>query len=287
MLFLQFLGGLVILVSFLLIIVFLVQEWFIFKPEKLPADFEFQYKNQQFEEYNFELEKDVNINGIHFKLPNPKGVVFYLKGNSRSIKGWGKYAVDFTRNNFDVLMVDYRGFGKSTGKRSEEAILSDLQALYDLLKQQVDEKYIILYGRSLGSGFATYLASFNSPRMLILDAPYYSLRHVIKKHLPLVPVQWVMRYSIKTHEWIENVKCPIHILHGTSDRLISFKNSINLCKSNLEMTRLYPIIEAGHNNMHTFKKYHEYLNEILNSKKKQEIDLSNSSITFKRKKKKN
>lgn len=286
MAFLQFLGGFALLVGILLVVIFFVQEWFIFKPEKLPADFEFQYKNQEFEEYNIELEKGVNINGIHFKLANPKGVVFYLKGNSRSIKGWGKYAIDFTRNNFDVLMVDYRGFGKSTGKRSEEAILNDLQVLYDLLKQQVDEKYIILYGRSLGSGFATFLASNNSPRMLILDAPYYSLRHVIKKKLPLLPVQWVMKYSIKTNEWIENVNCPIHILHGTSDRLISFKNSINLCSVNIEMTRLYPVIGAGHNNMHTFKNYHEYLNEILNSKKKQEIDLTSSSISFKRKKRK-
>ena len=280
---LQILGGLVVLAAILLVIIFFVQEWFLFKPEKLPQDFEFQYK-QDFEEYNIEPEKGVNLNAIHFKLPNPKGVVFYLKGNSRSIKGWGKYAIDFTRNNFDVLMVDYRGFGKSTGKRSEEAILNDLQLLYGLVKEQIDEKYIILYGRSLGSGFATYLASTNSPRMLVLDAPYYSIQHAVKKYLPYLPVQWVMRYSIKTHEWLENVRCPVHILHGTNDRLIPFKNSINLCKSNLEMARLYPVIGAGHNNMHTFKKYHEFLNEILNSKKKQEIDLENSSISFRRKK---
>ena len=69
--------------------------------------------------------------------------MIYLKGNSKSIKGWGKFAIDFTRMGYDVMMVDYRGFGKSTGKRTEDSIKDDLQYVYDRIKEQVDEKYII------------------------------------------------------------------------------------------------------------------------------------------------
>ena len=94
------------------IVLYFMQERFLFKPEKLPEDFEFKYPNLNFEEYNLEKEPGVNINGIHFKIDEPKGVVIYLKGNSKSLKGWGKFAVDFTRMGYDVLMVDYRGFGK-------------------------------------------------------------------------------------------------------------------------------------------------------------------------------
>ena len=94
------------------------------------------------------------------------------------MKGWGKFAVDFTRHDYDVIMVDYRGFGKSTGRRSQKAIKHDLQHIYNQIRERVEEKYIILYGRSMGSGFATKLASMNNPRMLILDAPYYSLKKV-------------------------------------------------------------------------------------------------------------
>jgi len=69
-----------------------------FKPEKLPKDFEFYYENQEIEEYNVKTRDGAIINGLRFKAKNPKGVVFYLKGNSKSIKGWGKFAVDFTRH---------------------------------------------------------------------------------------------------------------------------------------------------------------------------------------------
>lgn len=75
----------------------------------------------------------------------------------------GKFAVDFTRHGYDVVMVDYRGFGKSMGRRTQKAIKRDLQVVYNKLRKMVDEKYIILYGRSLGSGFAAKLASMNNP----------------------------------------------------------------------------------------------------------------------------
>ncbi|NND16856.1 MAG: alpha/beta fold hydrolase, partial [Eudoraea sp.] len=157
---------LLIIVAIYLIIsvaLYVVQDYFLFRPEKLPEDFQFYYEHQEFEEYNIETRDGANINGLRFKTSQPKGVVFYLKGNSRSIKGWGKFAVDFTRHGYDVIMVDYRGFGKSTGRRSQKAIKRDMQMIYNKIKENVAEKYIILYGRSLGSGFAAKLASMNNP----------------------------------------------------------------------------------------------------------------------------
>ena len=120
---------------------YFLQERFLFKPEKLPPDFEFKYPNQKSEEHNLYMGDDVRINGVHFSIPKPKGVVLYLKGNSRSIKGWGKFAVDFTRLGFDVVMADYRGFGKSKGlRKSEKDIKNDMQKVYDILKSRVQEK---------------------------------------------------------------------------------------------------------------------------------------------------
>ena len=157
-----------ILVIYLVIslLLYYLQEYFLFQPEKLPADFKFLYENQKVEEYNLETRDGAMLNGLHFKVGRSRGVVLYLKGNSKSIKRWGKFAVDFTRHNYDVIMVDYRGFGKSKGKRSQKAIKRDLQLIYNTIKKQVNEKHIILYGRSLGSGFATKLASMNKPKCL-------------------------------------------------------------------------------------------------------------------------
>ena len=259
------------------ILLYFLQDYIMFKPEKLPADFQFYYENQETEEYNVETRDGAIINGLRFKAQNPKGIVFYLKGNSKSIKGWGKFAVDFTRHGYDVLMVDYRGFGKSTGRRTQKAVKRDMQVIYNKIKESVDEKYIILYGRSLGSGFATKLASMNNPRMLILDAPYYSLSKVTKKYLPFMPLSVLLKFPMPTYKWLKYVNCPIHIIHGTDDRLIPYKTSIKLSKIKPGSTTLYTVIGGGHKNLNTFESYHKMLSEIITSRPVK-VDLSGSSI---------
>ena len=262
------------------ILLYYLQDYFLFKPEQLPADFKFHYDNQVIEEYNLETRDGATINGLHFKSKKPVGVVLYLKGNSKSMKGWGKFAVDFTRHNYDVIMVDYRGFGKSTGRRSQKAIKRDLQYVYDKIKNEVPEKYIILYGRSMGSGFATKLASMNTPKMLILDAPYYSLTKVTGRYAPFMPLSIILKYPMPTYKWIQYVQCPIHIIHGTSDKLIPFKSSVKLSQIKPKITRLYPVLGGGHKNLNTFESYHKMLGEIINTQDS-EIDLTTTSIGVK------
>ncbi|MEO1486996.1 MAG: alpha/beta fold hydrolase [Bacteroidota bacterium] len=262
------------------VLLYFLQDYFLFKPEKLTPDFEFHYNNQEFEEYNIETRDGAVINGLRFKAQSPKGVVFYLKGNSKSIKGWGKFAVDFTRHGYDVIMVDYRGFGKSTGRRTQKAVKRDMQVIYNKIREKVSEKYIILYGRSLGSGFAAKLASMNNPRMLILDAPYYSLSKVAKKYIPFMPLSLLIKFPMPTYKWLKYVKCPIHIIHGTDDRLIPYKTSVKLSKINPKTTRLYTVIGGGHKNLNTFESYHHMLGDIITSKPKA-INLEGSSINVK------
>lgn len=258
-----------------------LQDYMLFKPEKLPKDFKFYYENQNIEEYNLETRDGAIINGVLFKTKGkPKGIVLYLKGNSKSIKGWGKFAVDFTRHHYNVLMVDYRGFGKSTGKRSQKAIKRDLQEVYNKIKERTTEDGIILYGRSLGSGFATKLASMNNPRMLILDAPYYSLTKVTARYAPFMPLSILIKYPLPTYKWLKYVQCPIHIIHGTNDKLIPFKTSIKLSKVNPKRTKLHAVIGGGHKNLNNFESYHKMIHEILNTKP-QDIDLSTTSIHVK------
>ncbi len=266
--------GLYLLISVLL---YFLQDYFLFKPEKLPKDFQFYYDNQEIEEYNVETRDGATINGLRFKSKEPKGVVFYLKGNSKSIKGWGKFAVDFTRHGYDVIMVDYRGFGKSTGRRTQKAVKRDMQVIYNKIKEKVNEKYIILYGRSMGSGFAAKLASMNNPRMLILDAPYYSLSKVAKKFIPFMPLSILIKFPMPTYKWLKYVNCPIHIIHGTDDRLIPYKTSVKLSKIKPELTKLYTVIGGGHKDLNNFESYHSMLEEIIMSRPKK-TNLEGSSI---------
>lgn len=262
---------------FVSILLYFLQDYLMFKPEKLAKDFQFHYENQETEEYNVETRDGAIINGLHFKTKNPKGIVFYLKGNSKSIKGWGKFAVDFTRHGYDVLMIDYRGFGKSTGRRTQKDIKRDLQVVYNKIKENASEKYIILYGRSLGSGFATKLASMNNPRMLILDAPYYSLSKVAKRYMPFMPLSLLIKFPMPTYKWLKYVQCPIHIIHGTDDKLIPYKTSVKLSKIKPKLTTLHSIIGGGHKNLNTFESYHKILSDVIMTKPKN-INLEGSSI---------
>ena len=274
------------IIAFVSIVIYIFQERFLFHPEKLPKDFIFQYENQNVKEYSLEIKKGVVINGLHFKAKDSKGVVYYLKGNSKSIKGWGKFAVDFTIHGYDVIMIDYRGFGKSTGKMSQQSMKDDALLVYDKLKEIINEDKIIVYGRSLGTGLATKVASVNNPKMLILACPYFSMSKNVKRYLPFIPLGLVMRYQMPTYKWIKYVDCPIKIIHGTNDKVIKFKSSLKLSKMKPDLTRLYPIIDGGHKNLHNFESYHSALDEILNEKNVSKVDRENTSIDFVRSKRK-
>jgi len=249
-------------IAFLTIAVYFLQDLFIFKPEKLHPDFEFKY-DIPFKELNFDVAPGVRINGLHFYREKPKGLILYFHGNSRSIKGWAKYARDFYRYDYDVVLVDYRGFGKSTGKRKETDMLNDMQFVYEKLAAQYSEEHLIVYGRSLGSGFATKLASDNHPRYLILDAPYYNFTRVVERFLPILPIRFVLRYQLRTDRWIRKVRCPVYIIHGTKDWLIPIRHSQQLQKLNPKKLTLIRIHGGGHNNLPKFPEYHNFVRDIL------------------------
>jgi alpha-beta hydrolase superfamily lysophospholipase len=242
--------------------IYFFQEKLIFKPEKLKQDFKFKY-DIPFKEYFFDSAPGVRINGLHFYREDPKGLILYFHGNTRSIKGWAKYAKDFYRYDYDVVLVDYRGFGKSTGKRSEKDMLSDMQYVYTKLAEKYTEHHIIVYGRSLGSGFATKIASENKPRYLILDSPYYNFTKVLERFFPILPIRLVLRYQLRTDKWIRHVNCHTYIIHGTNDRLIPIRNSEALQKLNPGKITLIHIKGGRHNNLPGFDEYHNFIRDIL------------------------
>lgn len=248
--------------SLFLLLAYLVQDRFIFKPEKLSPHFTYQY-DAPFEELNFDPAPGVRINGLHFYVKDPKGLILYFHGNSRSIKGWAKYAKDFYRYGYDVVLVDYRGFGKSTGKRNEKDMLADMQHVYDVLKTKCPEHHLLVYGRSLGSGFATKIAADNAPRYLILDAPYFSFLKVVERYLPIFPNKLILRYKLQTNHWIRKVNCHTYILHGTKDWLIPISHAEKLQAFNPHKITLIRIEGGGHNNLPSFPEYHNFIRDIL------------------------
>ncbi len=249
---------------------YFLQDYFFFRPEKLPKNFQYKYPFP-FEEVSFEMEDGGFVNGIYFEVPNSLGVVYYLKGNSRSVKGWGKFARDFLGKGYDFFMVDYRGFGKSKGKRNEQILFQDAQYMYQWLKKKYSEEKIVVLGRSFGSGVAARIASWNKPKMLILDSPYYSFKKLTARFGFFIPLNQLLRYKIKTNQFLKIMDCPVHIIHGTSDKLIPFKHSKMLEEENKGKLNLYPIKGGHHNDLPEFQEFHHTLYEILTESEVEEF----------------
>src|SRR5690606_37179387 len=100
-----------------------------------------------FEEYFRETPFGGKISCIHFKTPNPVGVIVYYHGNSDDLARWGSIAEELTKFSYDVLAMDYRGYGKSSGPRNEEYLYSDAQATYDFARKNYGEKNTVVYCR--------------------------------------------------------------------------------------------------------------------------------------------
>jgi len=249
-----------IMVSSLL---YFLQEKMLFLPTVLEQDYAFEF-TQSFEELFFKTDNNAVINAIHFKAETPKGVILYFHGNAGDLSRWGNVAEYFVELNYDVLIMDYRTYGKSTGALSEQVFYDDAQFCYNYLKERYAENKITLYGRSLGTGAATYLASRNTPKQLILETPYYSITHVAASRFPMFPVEKLLKYKFPSFQFIEHVKCSISILHGTDDAVIPMQSARKLFEAAPKALTSFTIVDGGnHNDLVRYKSYHSKIREIL------------------------
>jgi len=239
-------------------LLFFFQEKLLFFPEKLGKDFQFRF-NQPFEEITIKTSDHVLLNGLLFKSDLSKGLVFYLHGNAGSLNSWGVVAKTYTDLNYDVFIMDYRGFGKSEGRISTQAQLyQDIQTAYDKLKAKYNESNTIVLGYSIGTGLATYIASKNSPKLLILQAPYYSMTDMMRHTYPIIPT-FILKYKFETNVLIKECKMPIVIFHGNQDKVIYYNSSIKLKEGLKKTDTLITLNGQGHNRI-TYNP--EYIAEI-------------------------
>ena len=218
------------------------QEKLIFLPTTLAKEYRYEF-NEPFEEIFLTADDGAVLNAIHFRRENPYGVILYFHGNAGDLSRWGSITEFFARKNYDVVVMDYRTYGKSTGRLSEQALFDDGQLFYDYTSQQYEESVITLYGRSLGTAIAAKLASQNRPKRLILETPYYSLMDVAKDRFPFLPLKWLLKYKLNTYEFIKEVDCPVTIFHGTDDHVVPYESG----------RRLFDVVPGSHKNMVTIE----------------------------------
>lgn len=244
------------------IVLYFYQEKLLFFPEKLENDYQFQFQNT-FEEINTEVTDGRLLNGLLFKADTTKGLIFYLHGNAGSLANWGDVTKTYTDLNYDVFILDYRGYGKSEGEiKSQDEIFQDNQVIYNTLKKKYNEEKITILGYSIGTGFASKLASDNNPKRLILQAPYYSLTDLMKNTYSILPT-FILRYKLETNEYLKKCKMPITLFHGDNDEVIYYNSSVKLNEAFKTQTTLITLKNQGHNGMTDNEQYKSEIKRIL------------------------
>lgn len=258
-------SGIIILSLYLLICIalYFLQENMIFFPEKLDLDYDLShYPNG--EELFIEMKDGKKLHSLHFKRDSSKGIILYLHGNGGSIAGWGDVGQTYLNLGYDVLVLDYRGYGKSEGSlNGQKLFFEDTQQVYNQLKKEYKEEKITILGYSIGTGAATYLAANNKPKQLILQAPYYSLVDLTHKHYPLIPA-FLLQYPFKTYKYLPNCKMPVTIFHGDQDEVIYYGSALKLQKLFKAEDQLITLKGGGHNGMTSNPDYLKAIKNILN-----------------------
>ncbi|GAA3520087.1 alpha/beta fold hydrolase [Aquimarina addita] len=241
---------------------YFLQEKLIFFPQQLEKNYQFNF-GQNVDELNFKASDGTLLNGLLFKADNTKGLIFYLHGNAGSLSSWGNVAKTYTELNYDVFILDYRGYGKSEGTiNGQKQLFEDNDIIYKELKKNYDEQDILILGYSIGTGMASKLASNNNPKQLILQAPYYSLTDMMRKKFPFIPT-FILKYKFATQEYLQDCEMPITIFHGNEDDVISYESSLRLKEKYKTKIKFITLNGQGHNGITENKDYKQELKNML------------------------
>lgn len=202
------------------------------------------------------------LSALHFKQSNPKGVVFFLHGNAGNLATWVLDTDFYRRNNYDLFIIDYRGFGKSTGRIESEAQLhADVLTAWNFITPQYEGRKRVIFGRSLGATLAAKLSTEVTADWTVLVSPFYSLDAMRQQYYPWLPAA-LMRYKFSTDEWLPIIKTPVTIVHGKIDALINISQAERL-KVLTPKVELIEIEGGDHLNLHHLATYLDALSDRL------------------------
>ena len=222
---------------------YVLQERLIFHPRALAPEYVYEWGEEVAVPVG---DGELALSTVWVRKPGARGVVIYFHGNVGDNNRGRHQARRVLEQPYDVVLVDYRGFGKSGGSVSGDAqLLADAQAVYDTVAAAYPEARIRLLGYSLGSGMAAYLAAANDPAHLTLVAPYTSLVDMKNLWFWWAP-DFLLKYRLDTADRLPEVDCPVDIYHGTVDRLIPFAMAERLAALAPRRARLHALRGVGH-----------------------------------------
>ena len=255
--------GLIIFFGIASILIHLFFDRITFLPKKLDKDYVFEF-DSSFEEFNIHGSKTWKINCLFFPSPKEdrKGLLLYFHGNADNLQRWANYFEDFTSLGYDVMGIDYPGYGKSDGRPTEQFIYESADSAFHWAREHYAIDSIVIYGRSLGCAPASYLNSKYESKLLLLETPFHSLKDLLQVRSTGFYL-FKPKYEFPNYKFLQKGRAPCYIIQGTKDRIVPYKSAIKL-KPYLNEEEHFLVIDGGkHKNLRTFDQYHSFLQSIL------------------------
>jgi hypothetical protein len=163
----------------------------------------------------------VTLRGWSMPHPSPRARILYFHGNGGNLSVWAPILAGIHRRGYTLHAFDYRGYGASTGRPSERGLYRDVDAAVEW-PWPGPSAPLVYWGRSLGATMAAYAAAKRPPHGLILESGFTDARSLLRGSPPMAFLSLFSSYRFPTAGWLENVRCPVLVLHGDDDRVIPF-----------------------------------------------------------------
>jgi len=239
--------GIAIGITGVLALMFFLQSRLVYFPDgqivATPAD-----KGMAYEAVSFEAADGVPLTAWYVPSEANRGVVLFSHGNGGNISYNLPFVEILHGVGLSTFIYDYRGYGRSEGKPSEDGTYSDIEGAWRYLTEsrKVPAGQILLYGQSLGGPIAAKLAAEKTPAALILDSTFTSFVDIAGFHYPFLPVRWLARFEYNTLEHVKMVRCPVLVIHSPDDEIAPFSQGVELYETAPE-PKAFIKLRGGHN----------------------------------------
>jgi len=226
---LSILATLFIAYTVMALALFFLQSHFVYFPtqniEYTPEDIGLDY-----EKVTVETKDGVNLKGWFIPAAEAEFTILFCHGNGGNISHRLDSINLFNQLGFNCFIFDYRGYGLSEGKPTEQGTYTDASGAYQwLLKEKnIQPRNIILFGRSLGASIAAQLASKVHPASLVIESGFTSVVNMGRKLYPYFPIRWFARFEYSTIDYLKKVDCPVMVIHSPQDDIVPYEFGLKL-----------------------------------------------------------
>ena len=256
-------GGYVFLVA----VIYLLQGRLLYLPNvpgrelsMTPADVGWDY-----EDLSVETDDGVNLHGWFVPGQGPR-VLLFFHGNAGNISHRLESVRQFLSLGLSVLIIDYRGYGRSGGRPTEAGLYRDADAVWRYLTETrgVRPADVVVFGRSIGGSVAARLASQRQPLALIVESSFTSVPDIARELYPWLPVRWLSRLNHATRDYVRHARCPVLVVHSRDDEIIPFHHGEAIFAAAPE-PRSMLVIRGTHNDAYVRdqRRYVDGLSDFL------------------------